>query len=173
MSKTATEVTYQLTKEDIREAVVPFVRRFVLRFWAAVIVLVVVVEVILWVIALGSEEPDYAFSYVTLFAGIAWLPIGWWLGLRTAARAADPYVFEKRTVRADGSGLDVERETGHSTLPWSFFQSWRESDNLIILTHGEATYFPVPHRAFGSDDERQEFVRLLRSHIGASQARTL
>ncbi len=159
------EISYQLTRKDIREAAWPWVRRFVLRYWGAVVVLVLVVEVLLWIVRLGGEEND-GLSWFILLVGVAWLPIGWWLGLRTAARAADPYVFEQRTVRADDAGLDVERETGHSTVPWSFFHSWRETENLIVLLHGEMTYFPVPKSAFGSDDDRREFRGFVENHLG-------
>lgn len=41
------EITYRLTKDNIREAVRPFVRRFVLRYWAFLMAIVVLAELLL------------------------------------------------------------------------------------------------------------------------------
>jgi hypothetical protein len=168
-SKAEVEVSYQLTRNDIAEAVRPFVRRFVLRFWMAVIVVVIVAEILLWLVRMEGGESNYALSWFTVFLGIIWLPIGRWLGLKTAVGSVDPYAFEETTFRADGAGVQVERETGKSAFPWTFFGSWRESENLVILTHGKGTYIAIPNRAFTDDGQRAQFVTLVESEPGSCE----
>ncbi len=57
--------------------------------------------------------------------------------------------------------------TAYSDLRWSALAGWLETNRGFVLRTGDAAaLFPVPHRAFGAQEERRRFRDLLERQVG-------
>lgn len=119
-----------------------------------------------------------ALSVVLLFAGqpipggfglvcaavIVALPV---LGVRTQFRrnpvaaatvtaTVDPQSFRMMTI--DG--------TAYTDLRWQTIDGWVETKHNFVLRTGESALFPVPGRAFGTQEDLDGFRDLLKEQLG-------
>jgi hypothetical protein len=61
--------------------------------------------------------------------------------------------------------LISSNDYGHSRRPWSDFTKWKEDENLFLLYHSDAIQTMIPKRIFSSQDELNNFRRLLTNNI--------
>jgi len=78
----------------------------------------------------------------------------------------------RRTMTGEANDRSVRMTlsdgTGHTELPWSELSGWARTTRGFVLrghtSHGAV--YPVPSRAFASDDDRARFQELLERHAG-------
>jgi hypothetical protein len=61
------------------------------------------------------------------------------------------------SIEATPGAFCAFNETGKTTMPWSHFVKWKESERLLLLYHSDILFNLVPKRLFQSDAELAEF----------------
>jgi hypothetical protein len=75
---------------------------------------------------------------------------------------ADGRLPDEVRLKIDGDGLESQT----TKYAWRAFSDISEHAEFILLWFSKARYFPVPVRAFTSQDARRDFVNLARERIG-------
>jgi hypothetical protein len=103
------------------------------------------------------------WSYLPfLLAVLEWFDL---LSLRPlqvrVAFKSQPKFRERYTLRFEEEGIHFKTATVDSTLKWSHYQTWLESDQIFLLVYGKRLYTVIPKRAFPGPAPIDEFRGLL------------
>jgi YcxB-like protein len=72
------------------------------------------------------------------------------------------FPFYETAINEDG--MDSKNDSGHGTVQWTAFQSFREARNIFLLYLGARVFQVIPKRAF-TDDQLREFQELIRRNL--------
>jgi hypothetical protein len=144
----------------IGSIVVPFV----------IIGLVYVIDLVWY----GGAMPVSLF--VTLMAvfvaGMATQTAGYWLNLQATKRRVREktrQVFEPRTVRLTGEGIEQALPELRSVHLWSGIDRVEQASGLILVWAGNLLVSAIPTRAFPSEQDAQAFLDACRSRAGGTE----
>jgi YcxB-like protein len=97
-----------------------------------------------------------------LFGGVFWLVIFSRLQARNMGPATDGLFFGPRTVSITDDGLREKAEKYDSLFNWSSVRSAESVGEYIFVLVDRNAGIIVPHRAFASDAERDQFLAEIR-----------
>ncbi|RZS43279.1 YcxB-like protein [Herbihabitans rhizosphaerae] len=85
----------------------------------------------------------------------------------------NPVADRKVTGVADATALRMTTidGTAHSDVEWTTVPGWLETSRTFVLRSQAGGLYPVPHRAFAGDKEREAFRELLRTAVGEPSSR--
>jgi len=85
-----------------------------------------------------------------------------------AAKAAfrtSPMLGTPQEIAISQDGFSVRSQYGHSNLPWQVFHKRKPSDSLLLIYQGEGMFHVLPRRWFASDQQWQDFNRVVAEHV--------
>ena len=97
-----------------------------------------------------------------LFGGVLWLVIFSKLQARNMGPAPDGLFFGPRTVSITDDGLREKAKKYDSLFNWSSVRSAESAGEYIFVMVDRNAGIIVPHRAFASDAERDQFLAEIR-----------
>ena len=162
------QVTYQLTAEDYRHALITFRDRSFFSRWMVLFTAVVLALAI--AIQLTSKEDWMRSSLPITIAGIVLLAFAHWgapyLNARRQFRST-PSAHEQITLEVQDAGLHFRSLGIDSSAAWNHYIKWIEDDQVFALFRSSLIFVIVPKRAF-SADQLISFKGILRQKILAS-----
>jgi hypothetical protein len=73
-------------------------------------------------------------------------------------------------VELTSSGVTINQAGTQSTRPWSKIAEVKDAEDSIEIISPQTGFIVVRNRAFGSTEERRQFLELARKYAGASSA---
>ena len=145
------EVTYELTKADLVDAVKLHRSRSAFSKWfPRLISSVAFVGAAVGLLQMASSRTSQTFSnfaplfvLAALWAGIIW--VSPWL---FAKRMFGPSLKGPRTIQVNVGGLQLRWSGGRSDFAWNNFIRYLEGSNHFLLYTSPASFTVVPKRAF-------------------------
>lgn len=92
-----------------------------------------------------------ALLYVVLYVGVI-IPVSAYRIFKQQKSLNLPF-----SIEASSEAFCAFNETGKTTMPWSYFVKWKESEKLLLLYHSDVLFNLVPKRLFQSDAQLNEF----------------
>ncbi len=89
-------------------------------------------------------------------------------GVMTLFAARDSQLRGERTLSLEEAGIRQSSRRGDSFIPWSAIGAIEEAQDVTLFYLGAVSVFLVPHRAFGSREERAEFLSVARARIATT-----
>ena len=71
----------------------------------------------------------------------------------------------------DDETMATTATSGHNTTPWQDFLKWRENTKLFLLYRSDVMFNLIPKRAFSDSEGVEDFRRLAKEKICATQGR--
>ena len=132
------------------------------------ILLLASVSVALVVLISGFERKTLLPPIAGLIGGLLFLQS--FYGLYLPYRAKRIFKQQKSlhqpfTVEVTSEGLNWSSSAGDSQMPWSFFSTWRENQQVFLIYQADVMFHMVPTRAFRSHTDLDSFRDSLEWHI--------
>lgn len=161
------EVTYELTKTDLVDAVKVHRNRSASSKWfPRISAFVAFVAAGIGLRQMASSRTGQAFSNFApifvlagLWAGIIW--VSPWL---FANRMLGPSLKGPRTMQVDAGGIQLRWSGGKSDFAWNNFIRYLEGGNHFLLYTSPAAFTAVPKRAF-MPEQLSEFRTILARNV--------
>lgn len=161
------EVTYELTKADLVDAVKVHRNRSAFSKWfPRTIATIAFVAAGVGLLQMASSRTSQTFSnfaplfvLAALWAGIIW--VSPWL---FAKRMLGPSLKGPRTIQVDARGIQLRWSGGKSDFAWNNFIRYLEGNNHFLLYTSPALFTVVPKRAF-MPEQLAEFRTILGRDI--------
>jgi hypothetical protein len=118
---------------------------------------------------LGAGQPVPGAFGLLCAAVIVVLPV---LGVR-AQFSRNPVAASTVTATVDDQSLRMMTVDGtaYTDLRWSELAGWVETKHNFVLRTGDAALFPVPSRAFGTQEDLDGFRDVLSRRLGPESRR--
>jgi hypothetical protein len=117
-------------------------------------------------LSLTGIRLDVASLLASLFGGVFWLTLFSRLYTRKMAPATDSYVFGPRTVSVADDGIGETSQRHESLFRWTSVRSIESVGEHVFIMVDRNAGIVVPHRAFASDAERDQFLAEIRKRSG-------
>jgi hypothetical protein len=106
-----------------------------------------------WVVLL------FTLAVSSWFNGFGLLMI--WLRLQLNPMLRDKYMISIRD-----SGITYKTKRFEQNMAWDFFYKYCNLEHVICLLYGRCNYSLIPKRAFKSQNDIKQFLRLLKDKFG-------
>ena len=164
------QVTFQLTPEDYRHGLLArrnfrtSTRWFIRGAW-----LVVCLLLLISIAQLTANPISVALGTVTpaIIIAVCWTVFLLW-GPGLSARRQfknSPSAQGPTTIEVSESGLHLQSSNVDSNVAWSAYFGWTEDKSVFVLMPQPRICFPIPKRAFSSE-QIEHFRDILRRNIG-------
>ena len=121
------------------------------------------------IVLLVAGQPLPGFFGLLCAMFIAALPmVAVWLQFRRNPVAASTVTA---TVDAQSFRMMTIDGTAYTDMRWQTIDGWVETKNNFVLRTGESALFPVPGRAFGTQEDLDGFRDLLTEQLGEPSRR--
>ena len=101
----------------------------------------------------------FSFAVSSWFNGFGLLMI--WLRLQL-----NPMLRDKYMILIRDSGITYKTQNIEQNMAWDFFNKYYNLEHVICLLYGKCSYSLIPKRAFKSQDDIKQFLRLLEDKVG-------
>jgi YcxB-like protein len=165
------EITYQLTIDEYYRGL-RTVRTKAYVWGVRLIIACAIASIVVELALLVFDKQGRAFSNLLPLAAISVLYLAVFCVLPLVTRSTlrkqmkgTPAALVPLTLRVSDSGLQFHSQYSDSTIAWSSFVRWVETESVFTIFPAPKLCHVVPKRAFSSD-ELNGFRELLRQKIG-------
>lgn len=128
-------------------------------FFLIVAIGFLLISLVLW--GINSNNGSFGFT----FLGIGFLIIG---GVFTALNAIQRNkvidLYQDRKGKISEEGITIRGKDSEDLIKWAFFQSYRKSDDLIILISNRGSHI-MSRSLFATEDDWIQAARLVSSFL--------
>lgn len=163
------QITYELTAEDYRQAILASRNRTNSQRWRSRIGGVIVYAWLAFILLMvfigrtGRLRNVVAFLILAAF----WGTVRWYAPYRFGKKMmkGSPIAQAIHTVEISDTGLQSHTPFANSSILWESVVDWIEAKTVFVLFLSSVSCFPLPKRAM-TEGQPEEFRALLATKVG-------
>ncbi|MUG98173.1 YcxB family protein [Scytonema sp. UIC 10036] len=160
---------YRLNVNDIKEANQAHSKKVLLKYYLLVMGIIIFISILpmltqggislneLLISAIVPNLVLLAFIYLVIRISRNFVLSRTW--------NSQPGLKNEIRVEASEEALQINTELSESKMKWLIYTHWRETPNLFMVYQSNNCFNLFPKRAFGSDEQMNEFRELLRAKL--------